>query len=334
MNEQEQSATTTADTAQEKRPGRTSAVLQALGMLPVLIAVSAAFSLISDRFLSVGNLLIVMQQASINLVLACGMTIVILTAGIDLSVGSVLAASAMAALIVSLDPTFAYFAIPAALACGLAFGLINGVLIAFIRLPPFIVTLGGLTAIRGIARLMGNDTTVFNSDLPYAVIGNGSMFGVPILVIIALATVLVSWFILRRTVLGVHIYAIGGNPNAARLTGIKVNWVLVFVYAVSGLLAGLGGVMASARLYAANGLQLGQAYELDAIAAVILGGTSFVGGIGSIWGTLVGAMIIAVLSNGLILTGVPDVWQYIIKGLIIIGAVALDRFRLRGGART
>jgi ribose transport system permease protein len=334
MSEQEQYATTTADMAQEQRSGGTSAVLQALGMLPVLIAVSAAFSLISDRFLSVGNLLIVMQQASINLVLACGMTIVILTAGIDLSVGSVLAASAMAALIVSLDPTFASLAIPAALACGLTFGFINGVLIAFIRLPPFIVTLGGLTAIRGIARLMGNDTTVFNSDLPYAIIGNSSMFGVPILVVIALATVLVSWFILRRTVLGVHIYAIGGNPNAARLTGIKVNWVLVFVYAVSGLLAGLGGVMASARLYAANGLQLGQAYELDAIAAVILGGTSFVGGIGSIWGTLVGAMIIAVLSNGLILTGVPDVWQYIIKGLIIIGAVALDRFRLRGGART
>ncbi len=334
MSEQELNATVRSQIGQGDRSEKMSVIFQALGMLPVLIAVSAAFAFISDRFLSVGNLLIVMQQASINLVLACGMTLVILTAGIDLSVGSVLAASAIAAVIVSLDPTFSQLAIPAALACGLGFGLINGILIAFVRLPPFIVTLGGLTAIRGIARLMGNDTTVFNSNLPYAIIGNGSIFGIPILVIIALMTVLVTWFVLRRTVLGVHIYAIGGNPNAARLTGIKVNWVLIFVYAASGLLAGLGGVMASARLYAANGLQLGQAYELDAIASVILGGTSFVGGIGSIWGTLVGALIIAVLSNGLILTGVPDVWQYIIKGLIIVGAVALDRFRLRGGART
>jgi ribose transport system permease protein len=312
----------------------TRALVRALGMLPVLLVLCIAFAIASDRFASVGNLMIVLQQASINLVLACGMTFVILTAGIDLSIGSILAASAMAALIVSLDPTYSGFAIPAAMLCGLGFGLVNGMLIAAVRLPPFIVTLGALTAIRGAARLMGKDTTVFNPDLSYAVIGNGNLFGLPWLVIIALAVVIISWFVLRRTVLGVHIYAIGGNPDAARLTGIKVGSVLVFVYAVSGLLAGLGGVLASARLYAANGLQLGQAYELDAIAAVILGGTSFVGGIGSVWGTLVGALIIAVLSNGLILTGVPDVWQYIIKGLIIIGAVALDRFRLEGGART
>ncbi|WP_442582792.1 ABC transporter permease subunit [Mesorhizobium sp. ASY16-5R] len=315
-------------------PETARTLLRALGMLPVLVALCVAFTLANDRFASVSNLLIVMQQASINLVLACGMTFVILTAGIDLSIGSILAAAAMIALIVSLDPNLSMLAIPAALACGLGFGVLNGALIAAIRLPPFIVTLGALTAIRGAARLMGGDTTVFNPDLPYAVIGNGNLFGIPWLVIIALAVVVASWFVLRRTVLGVYIYAIGGNPDAARLTGIKVGWVLVFVYAVSGLLAGLGGAMASARLYAANGLQLGQAYELDAIAAVILGGTSFVGGIGSIWGTLVGALIIAVLSNGLILTGVPDVWQYIVKGLIIIGAVALDRFRLDGGART
>jgi ribose transport system permease protein len=135
-------------------------------------------------------------------------------------------------------------------------------------------------------------------------------------------------------VLGVHIYAVGGNPDAARLSGIKVWQVLLFVYGASGLLSGLGGVMQSARLYAANGLQLGTSYELDAIAAVILGGTSFVGGVGSIFGTLIGALIIAVLANGLILTGVSDVWQFIIKGLVIIGAVALDRYRGSGGART
>jgi ribose transport system permease protein len=139
---------------------------------------------------------------------------------------------------------------------------------------------------------------------------------------------------LRRTVLGTWIYAVGGNKEAARLTGIKVSLVLLFVYGMSGLMAGIGGFMSAARLYAANGLQLGQGYELDAIAAVILGGTSLVGGVGSIWGTLIGALIIAVLSNGLILTGVSDIWQFIIKGLVIIAAVALDRYRLSGGART
>ena len=156
----------------------------------------------------------------------------------------------------------------------------------------------------------------------------------PWLAIIAAAVVVLSWVILRRTVLGTWIYAVGGNAEAARLTGIRVSLVLMFVYGVSGLLAGLGGAMSAARLYAANGLQLGQAYEPDAIAAVILGGTSFVGGVGSIWGTLIGALIIAVLSNGLILVGVSDIWQYIIKGLVIIAAVALDKYRLQGGART
>ncbi len=308
--------------------------LTALGMLPVLILLAIGFHLLSGRFLSVNNLSIVMQQASINTVLAAGMTFVILTGGIDLSVGSILAASAMVAVIVSLFPDIGMLGIPAAIAVGLACGFVNGSIIAFLKLPPFIVTLGSLTAIRGVARLLGNDTTVFNPDLPFDFIGNGSVLGIPWLAIIALATVLVSWFVLKRTVLGTWIYAVGGNVEAARLTGIKVPIVLLFVYSVSGLLAGLGGTMSAARLYAANGLQLGQSYELDAIAAVILGGTSFVGGVGSIWGTLIGALIIAVLSNGLILVGVSDIWQYIIKGLVIIIAVCLDRYRLKGLSRT
>ena len=328
---------TTAD-AQNKAAQRKLAVQQAiqiLGMLPVLLLLCIAFHFLSEyRFFSLQNISIVMQQASINTVLAAGMTIVILTGGIDLSVGSILAVSAMAAVIVSKIPGWGLLGIPAALLCGLLFGSINGALIAFLRLPPFIVTLGSLTAVRGVARLMGGDTTVFNPQLPFAFIGNGNLFGVPWLVIVALVMILVCWYVLRRTVLGVHIYAVGGNPDAARLTGIKVWAVLLFAYAASGVLAGLGGVMAAARLYAANGLQLGQSYELDAIAAVILGGTSFVGGIGSIWGTLVGALIIAVLTNGLILIGVSDIWQFIVKGLVIVGAVALDRYRLKGSART
>ncbi|MEO9337671.1 ribose ABC transporter permease [Mesorhizobium sp. SB112] len=322
----------TEQTKEDKR--RLRATLTALGMLPVLIILAIGFELLSGRFMTVNNLSIVMQQASINIVLAAGMTFVILTGGIDLSVGSILATAAMVAVMISLIPDYGMLGIPAAILAGLACGLANGGLIAFLKLPPFIVTLGSLTAVRGIARLLGKDTTVFNPNLPFEFIGNGTILGIPWLAVIALATVAVSWFILRRTVLGTWIYAVGGNAEAARLTGIKVPLVLLFVYGMSGLLAGLGGVMSAARLYAANGLQLGQAYELDAIAAVILGGTSFVGGVGSIWGTLIGALIIAILSNGLILVGVSDIWQYIIKGLVIIAAVALDRYRLSGLSRT
>jgi ribose transport system permease protein len=313
---------------------RMRAVFQYAGMLPVLILLCIGFAIENGRFVSLTNVSIVLQQAAINTVLAAGMTFVILTAGIDLSVGSILAASAMGALLVSKIQGLGMLGIVAGLAVGLGFGLINGLLIALVRLPPFIVTLGSLTAVRGMARLMGSDTTIFNANLPFAFIGNGTLFGISWLVIIALIVVLLSWFILRRTVLGTRIYAVGGNPDAARLTGIKVGVILIFVYATSGFLAGLGGVMSAARLYAANGLQLGQSYELDAIAAVILGGTSFTGGIGSIWGTLIGALIIAILTNGLVLSGVSDIWQFIVKGLVIIGAVTLDRYRLDHNGRT
>jgi ribose transport system permease protein len=330
-------------TGQRARKAQMRSFIRSIGMLPVLIILglliqaAGVYFTGEGRFLTWQNLSIVAQQASINAVLGAGMTFVILTGGIDLSVGSILAASAVVALLASQD--FGYLGILAGMLTGLIIGLGNGVLIAFLRLPPFIVTLGSLTAVRGLARLLGNDTTVFNADLPFAFIGNssihiGDLFSIPWLVVIAFLVIFGSWLVLRRTVLGVHIYAVGGNDNAARLSGIKVWAVLLFVYGASGALAGLGGVMQAARLYAANGLQLGQSYELDAIAAVILGGTSFVGGIGSIWGTLIGALIIAVLTNGLILLGVTDVWQYIAKGAVIIGAVALDRYRLRGSART
>ncbi|MDE5462264.1 ribose ABC transporter permease [Bradyrhizobium sp. CSS354] len=327
--------------AQETKRQRTRMIIRAVGMLPVLLLLCIGFHVLSDgRFFTGQNIGIVVQQSAVNTVLAAGMTFVILTGGIDLSVGSILAASAMAGLIISKFPDLGVLWLPAAVLTGAVFGILNGGLIALLRLPPFIVTLGSLTAVRGAARLLGADTTVFNPSIPYAFIGNGALtlipgvLSIPWLWVIALLVILVSWLVLKRTVLGVHIYAVGGNESAARLAGINVWAVLIFVYGVSGLLAGLGGAMQAARLYAANGLQLGQSYELDAITAVILGGTSFVGGIGSIWGTLVGALIIAVLSNGLILIGVSDVWQYVIKGLVIIGAVALDRYRLQGSART
>ncbi|CAM5764238.1 ribose ABC transporter permease [Labrys miyagiensis] len=310
-------------------------LISTLGMLPVLLAVAVGFQFLSSgRFFTGQNISIVFQQASVNTVLAAGMTFVILTGGIDLSVGSILAASAMAGLIVSNMPDLSYLWIFASLGMGAGFGVINGLLISSLRLPPFIVTLGSLTAVRGIARLMGGDNTVFNSDIPYAFIGNDSIMGIPWLALIAVIVIVVSWFVLKRTVLGTHIYSVGGNEAAARLSGIKVPRIYLVVYGISGLMSGLGAVMLSCKLFAANGLQLGQAYELDAITAVILGGTSFVGGVGSIWGTLIGALIIAVLTNGLILIGVSDIWQYVIKGLVIIGAVALDRVRQKGSART
>ena len=308
-------------------------IIQVVGMLPVLILICIGFEFATGKFLTGRNISIVMQQASINIVLATGLTFVILTGGIDLAVGSVLAVSAVTAVSMSLGPASA-LAIPAALLVGLVMGALNGSLIAFFRLPAFIVTLGAMTAVRGLSRLAADDTTVFNAALPFAWIGNSHLFGIPWMVVIALAVVAVSWFVLRRTVLGVWIYGVGGNPDAARLSGIKVWAVLMFVYCMSGLLAGLAGVMSAARTLSANGAQLGMGYELDAIAAVILGGTSFVGGIGSIFGTLVGALIIAVLSNGLILMNVSEVWQLIIKGLVIVGAVALDRYRNKGSART
>jgi len=329
-------AATTGGTAVQgvgAKSAQIKGIIQAVGMLPVLILICIGFQLATGKFISARNLAIVTQQASINIVLAAGMTFVILTGGIDLSVGAVLAVAAVVAVAMSLTG-LAWLAIPTALIAGLALGAVNGSLVAFLRLPPFIVTLGAMTAVRGIARLIGNDTTVFNPQLQFAFIGNARLLGIPWLVIIALLVIVISWFILRRTVLGVWIYAVGGNPAAARLSGIKVWLILLFVYMTSGFLAGLGGILSAARTFSANGAQLGLAYELDAIAAVILGGTSFVGGIGTIIGTLIGALIIAVLSNGLILMNVSEIWQFIVKGLVIIGAVALDRYRLQGSART
>ena len=305
--------------------------IQVAGILPILVAICVIFSLVTPNFLSVGNFINVIRQASINIVLATGMTFVILTGGIDLSVGSILGVTAVVGVLVSLVPGLGWFAVPAALIAGVFLGLLNGSLVAYLGLPPFIVTLGSYTALRGVAYLVANGTTVINRDLNFAWVGNNYVGPIPWLVIIAFLAVLASWFVLRRTVLGRHIYAVGGNIRAARLTGIKVSRVLLFVYGVSGLLSGLGGIMSASRLYSATGM-LGQGYELDAIAAVILGGTSFTGGIGTIWGTLLGALIIALLNNGLTLMNVSFFWQLVVKGLVIIIAVTIDKVRTGSSA--
>jgi len=326
-----EATTRTAAVAADKRKEFTRSMIQMAGMVPVLVVICVLFAFLTPNFLTQNNMVNVVRQASINIVLAAGMTFVILTGGIDLAVGSVLGFTAVIAVVVSLIPGFDWAAVPAALLVGALVGVLTGMTVAYVGLPPFIVTLGTYTAIRGAAYLAAGGTTVINSKIGFAWIGNGYVGPVPWLVIIALLTIAVSAFILHSTVLGVHVYAVGGNPQAARLTGIPVPLVLIFVYGASGLLSGLGGVMSASRLYSAQG-QLGIGYELDAIAAVILGGTSFSGGIGTVFGTLIGALIIAVLNNGLTLMNVSFYWQLVIKGAVIILAVMLDKLRTRGQA--
>jgi ribose transport system permease protein len=326
-----ETTTQAAELAATKRKERVRSLIQLAGMLPVLIVICIFFAVLTPNFLTQNNMVNVVRQASINIVLAAGMTFVILTGGIDLAVGSVLGFTAVIAVAVSLIPALGWAAVPLALLAGLLVGVLTGMMVAYVGLPPFIVTLGTYTAIRGAAYLVAGGTTVINSKIGFAWIGNGYLGPVPWLVIIALLTISISAFILHSTVLGVHVYATGGNAQAARLTGIPVPFVFIFAYGVSGLLSGLGGVMSASRLYSAQG-QLGIGYELDAIAAVILGGTSFSGGIGTVFGTLIGALIIAVLNNGLTLMNVSFYWQLVIKGAVIVLAVTLDRLRTRGQA--
>ncbi len=305
--------------------GKKFDLINTLGVLPILILFVVAFALYEPRFIRASNIMNIFRQASVNIIIACGMTMVILTAGIDLAVGSVLAVSAVVAVTVSLTSMPA-LAIPVALLVGLLIGAVNGLLIAIFKMPPFIATLGTMTSFRGVAYLVANGTTVINNDLPYEALGNKSFAGIPWMVLAALVVFFLTWVLLKRTVLGTRIYAVGGNEMAAKYSGISVGTILVIVYSLSGLLSGLAGVVQSARLFSASGL-MGISYELDAIAAVILGGTSFNGGIGSVFGTLIGALIIAVLNNGLVIAGVPYFWQQVVKGIVIVGAVLIDIYR-------
>ena len=303
-------------------------VIQSVGILPVLILIFIGFSLMTPNFATESNIMNIVRQSSINTVLAAGMTFVIITGGIDLSVGSILGATAVMSMVTSLSPELGLLSIPVALMGGLLMGTLNGVMVAYIGLPPFIATLGTYTALRGAAYLLADGTTVINNNISFEWIGNSYLGSIPWLVVIGFVVIAICWFILRKTTLGMHVYAVGGNANAARLTGIKVGMVLTFVYAMSGLLAGLGGIMSASRLYSANG-NLGVGYELDAIAAVVLGGTSLSGGIGTITGTLIGALIIAAMNNGMTLMGVSYFWQLVIKGCVIIIAVLIDKYRTR-----
>ena len=299
-----------------------------VGILVVLVALVALMATIAPNFASVDNLLNIARSISINAILAAGMTFVILTAGIDLSVGSIVAVSGVVGVLTAMNDMPSPVAVLIGVLAGAAAGLINGMLTAYLSLAAFIVTLGTMTFMRGLAYTMTDGQPIVSSTLNFRDLGNGYIAGIPVPVVVMAIVYLVSWFILERTRYGRHIYAVGGNPEAARLAGVNVKRVITSVYVLGGACAGLAGVIFAARVVSAQPTA-GTGYELDAIAAVVLGGTSLMGGRGRIYGTLIGAIILGVLSTGLILMNVPFFTQLLIKGAVIILAVAIDSLKQR-----
>ncbi len=294
------------------------------GILPILLLVFLFFAIATPKFTSSYNLINIFRASSYNMVISIGLTLVLLTGGIDISVGSVLAVSGILAVKMSLT-SMPWLSVPVALVFGLAIGLVNGVLVAYIKLPPFIVTLGALTYLRGVALILAG-RSIINSELSYAWIGNGDLFGIPWVGIIAISLIILFHLITTKTVFGMRIYSVGSNPLAAKFTGINTEKVVVKVYMISGMLAAIAGIFISSRNYCGNGL-MGQGYENNAIAASIIGGTSFTGGKGTILGTMLGAFVIAMLNNGLTVMGVSYYWQQVVRGMVIIFAVILDVLR-------
>jgi ribose transport system permease protein len=299
-----------------------------VGILMVLILLVVLMSIFAPNFNRVDNLLNIARSISVNAILAAGLTFVILTGGIDLSVGSIVAVSGVVAVIAAIAGVPAPVAVVIGMAVGGACGLVNGVLTAYLALAPFIVTLGTMTFLRGLAYTITNGQPIVSSDLNFKDLGNGYLLGIPVPVIAMVAVFLVAWFVLERTRYGRHVYAVGGNAQAARLAGVQVNRIILSVYVVAGICAGLAGVIFAARVISAQPTA-GTGYELDAIAAVVLGGTSLVGGRGRIVGTLIGAVILGVLTTGLILLNVQFFTQLLIKGVVIILAVAIDSLKQR-----
>ncbi|AZO46086.1 ribose ABC transporter permease [Mesorhizobium sp. M7D.F.Ca.US.005.01.1.1] len=296
----------------------------------VLVALVILMSAIAPNFNRVDNLLNIARAISVNAILAAGMTLVILTGGIDLSVGSIVAVSGVVSVIAAIAGLPAPAAISIGLAVGAACGLVNGALTAYLSLAPFIVTLGTMTFLRGLAYTITKGQPIVSSSLNFKDIGNGYLWGIPMPVIVMVIVYLIIWFILERTRYGRHVYAVGGNAEAAKLAGVRVKRVITSVYVLAGGCAGLAGVIFSARVISAQPTA-GTGYELDAIAAVVLGGTSLAGGRGRIVGTLIGSVILGVLGTGLILLNVPFFTQLLIKGVVIILAVAIDSLKQRPG---
>jgi len=294
-----------------------------LGTLLGLMFLIIFFWILTPHFLTIPNLLNVAQQTSINAIIAVGLTFVIISAGIDLSVGSILAFSG----VVIASILNAGYPIPLAITSGLLVGLvcgsINGVLIAVGKLPPFIATLGMMSVARGAALMYTNGRPISGFSSEFRFLANGEIFSIPTSIIIMVMVYIVAHLVLTKTKLGRYTYAIGGNEEAARLSGINVTFHKIMIYGICGLLSGLAAIILTARLNSAQPIA-GIMYELDAIAATVIGGTSLVGGEGRVFGTLIGALIMGVLRNGLNLLGVSSFLQQTIIGSVIIIAVLID----------
>lgn len=310
-----------------------------------LILIMVLFSFLSTSFLTWSNLVTVLVQSSINGLLAIGMTLVIVSGGIDLSVGAIagLCGMVVGALIdigiplpifgVVLYP-HVWAAVVIAIGAGAFVGAINGVIITRLKVTPFIATLGMLYIARGVALLSNNGSTFpFLNGTPehgnqgLSWVGNGLLLGIPVPIWLLIVACLVAMFVAHRTTFGRHVYAVGGNERTAALSGVKVKSVRVWVYVISGGLAALAGIIIAGQLESA-GAAAGTGYELNAIAAAVLGGTSLMGGKGSVGGSVIGALVIGVLVDGLILLGISDFWQMIVTGFVIVAAVAMDQVNL------
>lgn len=293
-------------------------------VLLILLVIGLVFTLGSDRFLTPSNLMNIALQTSIIAIVAIGMTFVMLTAGIDLSVGSVMAlCGALAAGLAVRQGLGTFAGIGLALLAGVAVGALNGLLIVKGKMPPFVATLSTLAIARGLTLVYTEGRPIAGIDDRFIFLGSGEILGIATPVIILAVVFVIASIILRSTRFGNYIYATGGNEEVSRLAGIRTSVITLSVYLISGFLAALGGVLLVARLWSAQP-NAAVGLELDAIAAPVLGGVSLFGGVGSVAGTVVGAFILGILSNGLNLMGVPSFYQQVIKGVVLILAVMLD----------
>lgn len=294
------------------------------GLLIVFGIICLIISLITPQFLTLSNLTIIVTQVSINALLAFGVTFVIITGGIDLSLGSIVAVTGVtSAMLAHPDSYPILIPIVMGLLAGLLMGAFNGFIITKSKIAPFIVTLGTMTIGRGLALILSDGRPVSNLSDSFNYLGSGTVFGIPILILIFILVFALCSIILSKTILGRYIYAIGGNEQAARASGINIDRVKLSVYSISGLLAGLAGILLASRITTGQP-NAGAGFELDAIAAVVIGGTSTAGGRGTMTGTLIGVLLIGVINNGLDLLNVTSYYQQVVMGIIIIGAVIVD----------
>lgn len=304
-------------------------VLRRFGLLLAIVVLAAVLSTLSEQFLTLQNLLNLLLQATVNATIAAGMTLVIITAGIDLSVGSVLALTAVVTADVLQLGLPVPLAVLAGLGLGAAVGVVNGLLITLGRIPPFITTLGMMTLARGLALSYAGGQPITGLPRSFLTMGTSAFLGIPTPVWITAVIFLGGIFLLSRTTLGRYIYAIGNNAVAARIAGLPVKTTTVAVYAISGTLAALAGMILVARLDSAQPV-MGIRYELDAIAAVVVGGAALTGGEGTLWGTALGALIMAMIANAINILNVSPFYAQVLQGGVIIAALLIHSLGRRG----